>query len=639
MHRPRSTRARRLCLSVGMSMLLPPAAQAAAFLPGQTADADPPTGEAAPAPAPPPGGITNGNGIRWELAPWRSEGSLTLDLRHLRLQDGRRTTQSFVFGDIDFATYVWQPWFIRLRAGIGLLGGIDSSRDNDGTGRTQDSGGATGRFAVSVFPASRFPFELRGDVSDSRTSGDTLGTQYRSTRVSMSQGWRPEVGNENVQFNVEHSRLDSQTGGTDTLTAMNAVALRQFDDQSLELNATWSENERQETGDRSTLSAVNARHSLHPRNRLRVETMATWNEASIDRVGSSLTSGVRQVSTFANWSPGAGDPLYVADSPLTFAGSARWVTADSGGSDGERSASAFNATLGAQQDLSQSWRLAGSTSVGRFDNGAGIVSTTGAANLSASWVPVAVKLGDWRWAPSGAGSLGVSRGGAAGNRHTEGLQLAHSLSRDLAIDDTQAMSFSVTQSAAALVESPGRQTTRSVAHSASLFWQANGDGRSQSFAGISASDARNYAEENGRFQLVNLQWSQREQFARYVSGAANVTLQATRNDATLVDAFTGERRALRGGWQRFYNASINLENQRVFSVPRLRYTLLASASSQQLEQRAFGDVDAPRERVSKSIENRLDYSIGRLEARLSARAAVVDSRTVVALLARLQRRF
>ena len=189
------------------------------------------------------------------------------------------------------------------------------------------------------------------------------------------------------------------------------------------------------------------------------------------------------------------------------------------------------------------------------------------------------------------------------------------------------------------MESPGRQTTRSVAHTASLFWQANGDGRSQSFAGLSASDARNYAEEDGRFQLLNLQWSQREQFSRYFSGAANVTLQATRNDATQVDAFTGERRVQRGGWQRFYNASVNLESQRVFGVPRLRYTLLATASSQQLEQRAFGDIEAPRERISKSIENRLDYSIGRLEARLSARAAQVDDRTVVALLARLQRRF
>jgi c(7)-type cytochrome triheme protein len=44
-------------------------------------------------------------------------------------------------------------------------------------------------------------------------------------------------------------------------------------------------------------------------------------------------------------------------------------------------------------------------------------------------------------------------------------------------------------------------------------------------------------------------------------------------------------------------------------------------NSQQLESRLAGDIDAPVERISESLESRLDYSIGRLEARLSARAA------------------
>ncbi len=639
MQRPRSFRARRLCLSAGMAMLLPPAAHAAAFAPGPAAEADPPTGEAAPAPPPPAGGGFGGNGIRWELAPWRSEGSVTFDLRHLRLEDGRSTSQALVFSDVDFATHVWQPWFVRLRAGLGVLAGVDVGREGDGSRRTQDTGGLSGRFAVSVFPASRFPFELRGDVSDSRTRGDTLGNDYRSTRLSLSQAYRPETGNDTYSLNVDHSRLESLAGGTDTLTAFNALALRQFDEHALELNGTWSANERLETGDRNTLGALTARHSFHPASRLRVESMATWNEARIERVGSAASSGVRQVSTFANWSPAVGDPLYVADAPLTLSGTARWVTADNGDDAGRSRASAFNATLGANQDLSRSWRVSASGSVGRFDSGGGSVSTTGSGTLVAAWTPAPTTLADWRWAPSGTGSLSASRGGAAGARHTEGLQLSHTVSRDLALDDAQALSFSIAQSAAVLLESPGRQTTRAIAHTANLFWQANGDGRSQSFAGLSASDARNHADEDGRFQLVNLQWSQREQFSRYFSGAANVTLQATRNDATSVDAFTGERRVQRGGWQRFYNASVNLESQRVFGVPRLRYTLLATASSQQLEQRAFGDVEAPRERISRSVENRLDYSIGRLEARLSARAAEVDGRTVVALLARLQRRF
>ena len=93
------------------------------------------------------------------------------------------------------------------------------------------------------------------------------------------------------------------------------------------------------------------------------------------------------------------------------------------------------------------------------------------------------------------------------------------------------------------------------------------------------------------------------------------------------------------GWRHFYSGSISYEQQRFLQVPRLRYTLLLAANSQQIERRAAGDIDAPREHVSGSIENRVDYAIGRLQARLSARAARVDGRTVAILQARLQRSF
>ena len=74
-------------------------------------------------------------------------------------------------------------------------------------------------------------------------------------------------------------------------------------------------------------------------------------------------------------------------------------------------------------------------------------------------------------------------------------------------------------------------------------------------------------------------------------------------------------------------------------MPRLRFTTLLSVNSQQLESRQAGDIDAPVERISESLESRFDYSIGRLEARLSARLARVDGRKVAALFARVQRRY
>jgi hypothetical protein len=201
------------------------------------------------------------------------------------------------------------------------------------------------------------------------------------------------------------------------------------------------------------------------------------------------------------------------------------------------------------------------------------------------------------------------------------------------------ISVNLTQSLGLLRESLTPELTRALSHSASLYWQGVGDGASQSYAGLSVSDSRTWAQDSGRFQLVNAQFSRRTQLTRHSSWNGNLTWQSARSDATQLDPFTGTLREAGLGWQRFYSGTLSYEHQRFLEVPRLRYALILSVNSQQLESRALGDVDAPLERITESLENRIDYSIGRLEARLSARLARVEGRSVAALFARVQRRY
>lgn len=631
MHRPRRFRSR---LPAALALLLPAGAQAAAFLPGADPP-DPPTGEAAP----PPAGAAEpeGAGIRFEFGPWRSGGTLTLDLRRLRFEDGRYATQQVVSGDVEFANYVFQPWFVQFRAGIGLLAvreraAADAANDND------SSLAATGRLQLVVFPASRFPFELRADLTDTRTSGDTLVGDYRSLRVGASQSWRPEAGSQNVSVSVDHSRLTARDGSTDTLSTLAATGTTQQADHSVELGLNLSDNERSDSGDRSRLSLLSARHGFHPANELRVDTLASWNEVRLRAAGQEAGSDVRQLSTVLSWRPHEGEPLYVAEQPLVVGASARWVDSRAVGSDGGDAVRAVNATLGATQEFSREWRATASVSGGRVE-GPSLRNQSANANGSLAWTGQPVPLAEWRWSPSASASGGLARATGEPLRKLAGAQAAHTLSRDLVLGEGEGLAFGLSQSAAVLRESRSDTDSHALVHAASLYWQDAGDGRHQSFAGLSLSDSRNWSREDGRFQLVNLQWTQRLVFSRYASGSANLTLQASRSDSTQLDAFSGETRQQSSGWQRFYSLGLNFEQQRAFGVPRLRYTLLASANSQQLERRSLGDIDAPRERVTASIENRLDHAIGRLETRLAARAARVEGRTVASLVARLQRRF
>lgn len=610
--------------------LLSQGATAASFLPG----ADPPTGERVESRPEATEPLRAGNGIRWEFAPWRRSGSLSLDQRWLRLEDGQRSGQSLVMADAEFASHIWQPWFVQVRLGATVMG---SRSQGAGVGASDGGASVNGRLGLSVFPSSRFPFELRLDTSDSRANGDSLTGDYTSRRVSLSQGYRPLRGNDQYQLNIERSVLQDARS-QDTLTTFNATALRQMNQHTLDLGLSHSEHSRSDSEERTRLSSMNARHGYAGSQSLQVETLASWNEFRIGNAALEAGSDIRQLSTYATWRPGVVLGWQGATAPLV-AATARWVQVRSLGSESGASVQAVNLSLGASQELGTAWRatLSGNASEVRAN------ALPGGRNLgmqgSVSWVPPAWTLERWRYTPSVSGNVGFNRSADGAARELVGAQASHGLSRDIMLGTDQQLSLGVNQSLGVLHEAGVSPPAVATSYGANLSWQRVSAQGSQSSGGISYSDSRTRGATDGRFQLINLQLSQRTQLSRYSVWAANITVQGSRNRASELDVFTGQLRDVAPGWQRFYSGTLSYEHQNAFDVPRLRFSLLAGANSQVIERRQLGDIDAPRERINESLESRLDYNVGRLETRLSARAARVEGRVVTAIQARAQRRF
>lgn len=659
---PRRLRGWLALAAVGLLLRAP--VQAAAYLPG-AAEPDPPTG----ATGRPAEGETavEGSGIRWELAPLRYAGTVSVDGRWLRLEDGTRTTQAVLLNDMEFATHVWQPWFIQLRGGVGALAARDSARSRAftraalafrrlrplalGAAEEADDGhtvthsaALTGRVSIAVFPLSRFPFEFRAEVGDSRVNGDQLGSDYRSRRFGLSQAWRPEQGNHSVDVAVDYSRIDtSGEAGKDAVLVVRGTALRQFERQNLELTALWSTNRRGNGDDRSSLATLTGRHAYQPNESLQVDTMASWNELRL-RSGDAVArfdsrSDIRQVSSFATWRPREGDRLYSPESPMYVTGSARFVDSGAEAGNGEQRVRAANASIGVSRELSREWRVAAGLSLTAIQPDAGTRLTTSSGNALVSYTPFGLSWAGWRYTPSLAASLAQLESSELGTRRTIGAQFSHGLSRSIVLGQADSLALNLTQSFGAVRDSQSLQAARAVAHSAGLYWQGANDAGTQGYAALSVSDSRALGADAGRFQLVNLQLSRRTQLSRHASWSGNLTWQASRSDTTQLDPFTGQLRLSSASWQRFYSGSLSYEHQRLFDVPRLRYTLLLSVDSQQLESRLLGDIDAPRERISQSLEHRVDYAIGRLEARLSARYARLETRNLASVFARVQRRY
>lgn len=625
-------------------MAWPVVAHGAAYLPG--AEPDPPTGDLPPA-APTPAEPLRGSGISWTFGPWRTSGSIALDLRAVRFDNGGHSQQAALLFDIDTASYLWQPWFVQVRFGAGLIASSDSGSSSDGNAGGGGIGSAvTGRAEVLVFPASRFPFSLRAEASDTRAAGDGLGNDYRTRRLTALQSYQPESGNDRYQLQIDASQLLAESRrDSDTLVVIDANALQMRGPHRFDLGLNWSGNERGDDSLRTRIARLTARHGYNPSPLLSVESMASWSELRIrqrsDVADDEFGTEVRQLSSLLTWRPREGELPFAVSPSTMVVGSARWVESRAIGSPDAARLAALAATVGLTTDLTPTWRGAASVSLNQFDAGDGAVRTA-SVNASANWAPRGLSWDAWRYLPTLALGVGATRGDDQSEQDFAAAQFSHSVTRDLAVSDGDRVSLVGAQSIGASAEhsDAGRTNTATLVHSVGLTWQSGADGARQSFASASVSDSRSHSsDERAGFQLVNLQWNQRTQLGRMSSWSGSVTLQASRSTLTQDDALSGLRSTSGGQWQTFANGTLSAEHRRLFDVPRLRGTLLASVSTQQLQRRSAGDIDAPVQFVSHSIEGRLDYMIGRLEARLSARVARVDDSNVASLFARVQRRF
>ena len=637
----RGARSRIVPLAWSLSLALAaPGAHAAAFLPGP--EADPPTGDQ-PAAEPTPAEPLRGDGIRWAFGPWRTAGALTLDARALRFEDGGASRQLAAITEVETASYLWQPWFMQVRLGAGLTASTDSGRD--GATAAGASGNAfTGRAQVSLFPASRFPFSLRAELADSRTSSDALGSDLRTRRLTLSQAYRPERGNDHYQLQIDASQLLADDR-SDTLVTLDGNAMWLRGAHRFELGLNRADNRTDDGLRRTQLASLTGRHAWNPDPSLGMDTLASWHELrarSAAAIGDSdFGSDVRQLSTLVTWRPRDGDlPLPVSPSTLVV-GSARWVESRAAGSSGGPALVGANATLGVSTEFGPDWRAAASAALNHLDTGAGAPVGTATGNLSLTWAPRGQTWQAWRYSPMATASAGLTRGDADSERDFATAQWSHSLSREFLRDGQDMISLTAAQSLGVIADRAGtrRGTGTTATHSLGLMWQGMADTAVQRFASASVSDTRTRGDERSSFQLVNLQWSQRSQLTRLASWSGSLTAQSSHARIALSDSATGMQLDLDGGWQHYASGTLHYEQQRLFDVPRLRFTLLAGVSTQQLLRRSAGDVDAPLSFVSRSVEARLDYTVGRLEARLSARAARVDDRSVAALIARVTRRF
>ncbi len=563
----------------------------------------------------------------WRIPPVRWGGSLTTEVRDYRSEGELRRLQAVGIADIRGASYVWQPWFATLSGGLGWLAASDEAMNPgpDQQPRDATSTAVTGNGEATVFPLSRFPFNAYYGVTDSRASGEQTLSDIRNTRTGVRQSYRPPEGDANYAARFDRSTLESEAFGRDTVNALAASMNSTSGPQAFDLSGSRTSNTRSDSGESAVLSQFVGRHSYRPDPEFSVENLASATRSDFRLVSAGLPSDSRsqfaQANSFMSWRPEEG-------SPLQLTGGGRMFRSLIANSVGDAEALTLSGNLGATYAVGPRTSLTGGATVTQvYSDAADNRTTTQNAGATHLGEPLPLLSSVYTW--NATANIANQSGLVDGDRKNASGQLGHNLARNLKVEEGSQVDLGFGQSLSRTYDT-ATGDSQTFINSGTASWRLTREAATTAYVGLLASDSRTTGYNANHFELINLQASGQMQFDRNSSATLNLTAQGVRQSREPVpDAF------------RTYNTSGNLSysHMRAFDVPRLRYQALYSINESQSTTRLQGDVNAPREQVSKSFEQRLDYGLGRLATRLSMRIAEIDGRRNTLIFFRVTREF
>ncbi len=587
-------------------------------------------GEAMPdAPAPPPAGdAAAGPGLRWRVPPVVWGGWIGYDLRLDRTGNEPVSTQHLVTTTLNGLSYIYQPWLAMVGGSVSVTqgratSGFDGAVDNDRF--------VSGALRLGVFPRSRFPLELRYEVSDSRTDSNLGGAvDYRSRTFAATQRYRPPAGEFSMSATYERRAQEGPTFGEDTQESLLADFSTRWKRHALITTLSRSLNRRQLTDEEIDFRSVVARHTYNVGSELNIESNANWAEADERLLLGPNASRVAQWSSVALWRP-EGQGLSISASARGFN-----FTSDQLGE-----TETVGASVGASYDFSRNLRVNGFVNATRTD-AAGVMTWVG--SLSGTYQGDTLRLGEanYNWFGSAAASQSISRGF---EDNALSSQLGHTLSHSVPLDSHTTIAANLSQTLSGSYsfgdsQVPGRVDeglSRALTHTAGLSWYATGTDRN-AYVRLGVSDARQLDGERTHFSMINLQVNGTYELDRLHSWSGDLTVQRVFQSSLMLDPLLPQNN-IGSTRQITHSASgeITWRQQRLFGVPRLRFQSRLRLSYDTLS--AFNDLLPVSDREEASWENRIDYQIGRLDTSGVVRISRTDGIWRGLLHLRVQRNF
>ncbi|HZO00395.1 MAG TPA: hypothetical protein VFB93_04280, partial [Burkholderiales bacterium] len=366
---------------------------------------------------------------------------------------------------------------------------------------------------------------------------------------------------------------------------------------------------------------LSGRHAWTEAGLVTVDTTVSYG-ASDQRLASSGLAGAARAEFFQvnSFFSGRRDE----DDPWSVTGGVRYFQNETSGL-GDATLQSLAGHVNAAYRYSRQLVLNAGASATQNSSSGGDASL-GTLSAGANYTMDTMRLGDYLYNVTFGGNLLEQRGEPSVERDVVSAQAGHNLQRTLDFVGAQALTLTLAQSVNEVQDSVAGSLF-TLANNASAMWRLTRADGLAGFVSASAADSRSRGYNDSVFQLLNVQLSGQGQVSRYSSLLANLTVQGTREGT----------QAAEGGFNVNRNGGLTYQHQRAFGVPRLRYLAIYERNDYRLNGRAQGDLNAPREQLGESFEQRLEYRIGKLEARLTVRFAELDGKDNALVFFRLAR--
>ena len=560
----------------------------------------------------------------WSIPPIRWGGSVSSNINKFSGDTNQSTGNATVLS-LRGASYIFQPWFAQVSGNIDFLSATSSSSsigaDND-TGSKSTAINFGGN--LSLFPLSRFPVQAYVEKSDSRANANLTGTQFTSTRLGVSQNWRPEIGADTASAAFDHSGVATKESSS-TVDALRGSYSTIIDAHSMNGTASYSTSNGDSGGQASALFNVSGAHTWsEPDEGLMVSTFANVSDNQIrmsnGSVLSNLGNRLLQLGSNVSWQPDE-------DVPLTINGGANMFSSNTVSDADTTSFFNLNGFANTQYRFSNNLSAVGglillySRTTGQSLAAVGLNSS-----LSYSGDPVLFGKTMYNWGTSvGLNNLNAS----SGSRSTALSSSAqHAISHSMVLGGGSMLSLNATQALSISKSNNGGEDAyntsgTSLSHSVGVSWFSKGEGGKSSSVSSTFSDSLSVggvpSHNRNLFVQGNLQMelSRRSSFSGSLNVNASQQLSDQTNEVTPVFGFGNTTARARNSdpvWGGGGGVSYNHRNP--FDIANLVYSATLQNNFNQANLRLVsGDPNALVWQTGMVFQQTVSYRLGRLNFR------------------------